>query len=454
MISRLQAAYRALVAPVAIRSDWDAAGRGNRAANWAAQPTAPNAWQDQPAILRARAESEYRNNPWARRAVNSWIGAAIGHSGIVPMTKDKAFRAAWDAWSEDVDAMGRLSWTEFQAQVLQTVMVSGEGFILFGIDASKQQPLTVLIVGPEFLDTSRTGPNTFAGIEFEGLKRSAYWLHRRNPNAAEWQQSIRVPADQVVHVFRPLTAGAQRGVSWLAPVLLPLREIQEYTESMLVRAKTGALYSGFVRTADGTNPLKSSTGDPALEPGSMTRLGPGEEVEFTNPPDSGATFDPFVNAQLRKIAAGLSMPFEVLSGDHRGVTFASGRHGLVEWRRQIEAVQYSFLVPQLCAPILRKWLDMALALGVIEERPKGLRWIGPQLEMLDPKSETAATVAKIRAGLLPRSEAIAISGWDADAIDAEYAADNVRADRLGLVFDSDARRVTQQGMNQQEAPQP
>jgi capsid protein len=45
----------------------------------------------------------------------------------------------------------------------------------------------------------------------------------------------------------------------------------------------------------------------------------------------------------------------------------------------------------------------------------------------------------IRAGLLSRSEAISAFGYDAEDIDREIAADNQRADELGLVFDSDPR---------------
>lgn len=45
----------------------------------------------------------------------------------------------------------------------------------------------------------------------------------------------------------------------------------------------------------------------------------------------------------------------------------------------------------------------------------------------------------IRAGLMSRSEAISACGYDAEDVDREIAADNRRADELGLVFDSDPR---------------
>ena len=45
----------------------------------------------------------------------------------------------------------------------------------------------------------------------------------------------------------------------------------------------------------------------------------------------------------------------------------------------------------------------------------------------------------IRAGLTSRSEAISAYGYDAEDVDREIAADNARADALGLIFDSDPR---------------
>ena len=51
----------------------------------------------------------------------------------------------------------------------------------------------------------------------------------------------------------------------------------------------------------------------------------------------------------------------------------------------------------------------------------------------------------IRSGLMSRSEAISANGYDAEDIDREIAADNQRADDLGLIFDSDARYTTRDG---------
>ena len=68
-----------------------------------------------------------------------------------------------------------------------------------------------------------------------------------------------------------------------------------------------------------------------------------------------------------------------------------------------------------------------------------VKWIPQGWQWVDPKKEFDAMLTAIRSGLLSRSEAISSFGYDAEDVDREIAADNARADALGLVFESDPR---------------
>ena len=410
MLSRFRAALDAFANPPQVRSiQWDAARPVKRLPEWTAQPSSPNTHFDNPIWLRGRSEGAYRNDAAARKAVDAIVNAAIGATGLNPQFADRAVQAEWETWSGDCDASGRLDWAGIEALLLQTVAVSGEAFALLVIDERAEGvPLRLQVLGPEYLDTSKTGGSTYAGIEYSGLRPTAYWMFAQTPGSVMtslW--SVRVPAAQCLHIFRPVAPGAQRGQSWLAPVLIALRELQEYLEAALVRQKTAALFCGVIRTRDGSNPLNpTDSATPSMEPGAMVRLQSFEdEVTFTDPPDVGSMFDPFVRAQLRRIAAGVGTPYEILSGDLSGVTFASGRHGLLDFKRSIEAIQYSLVVQQFCAPVLKTWLRMAQALGTIQGDGGRVRWIGPTIEMLDPRADTLATINRVRAGRYPRAGA-------------------------------------------------
>jgi lambda family phage portal protein len=184
-----------------------------------------------------------------------------------------------------------------------------------------------------------------------------------------------------------------------------------------------------------------------MEPGTLQILEPGEDIKFSAPADVGSSYAEFMRQQFRAVAAAMGITYEMLTGDLTQVNYSSIRAGLLEFRRRCEALQHGVIVHQLCRPIWRAWMDQAVLEGAIDlpgyrkDRrsyqaakliPQGWSWV-------DPQKEFNAMKLAIRAGLMSRSEAISGNGYDAEDVDREIAADNARADALGLVFDSDAR---------------
>jgi lambda family phage portal protein len=321
------------------------------------------------------------------------------------------------------------------------------------------------LLGSEFLDSSRVSDRDLNGIHYAADgRREGYWLYQKHPAMTVNVQSIMVPqlgpAEPfgALHAYRALQPGVERGVSLLAPAMLALRQLHTFLEAALTKQEISALFCGFAISPDGTNPLNAQPGQSggftaSMEPGTFALLNGTQSVEFSDPPDAGVWFDPFVKAQLRLIAAAVGMPYELLSGDLSGVTFASGRHSILAYRRRLEALQYNTVVAQFLRLVLQAWLRLAIGLGLLPGSPADypVRWIGPVVQALDPRQEIQSDIARVRAGFLPRSEIIARDGWDAETIDSEIAADNARADRLGNVYDTDPRKVTVQGQEQQSA---
>lgn len=63
-----------------------------------------------------------------------------------------------------------------------------------------------------------------------------------------------------------------------------------------------------------------------------------------------------------------------------------------------------------------------------------------------------ANLLSIRSGTMTLAEVIARQGRNPDAVLAEIAATNAKLDALGLVLDSDPRRVTKTGSAQTSDP--
>ena len=435
---------------------FDAAAPGRQLLTWR-PPVASFGSLRQPVSVLARARDAYRNNPRARRAVEATVAGAVS-TGIRPiletadLARKRRTHEAFLRWTDQCDFEGRRDFYGFEADVLRGVLVDGEALVVMSPNGQGAVPLELQLLAPEFLDTSRDVPGKIdSGIEYDAEgRRVAYYLFPKHPADIPEMLSRRVPASNVLHIFAPPAAGVPRGVSWLAPALTALHGIQTFDEAELTRARTASLFAGFVRTADGSNPLTNSQGDLVLEPGSISKLGPSEEITFAQPPES-KSYEQFIRTQLRAIASALSMPYELLASDVSQITFASGRSALISWKRWLEMIQHHLLVHQCCRPIWDLWVRYALMAGVLDgdlEDYRRVRWIAPPLPMLDSRAEVLASMQAIRAGLLSRTEAVAQTGLDAEQLEAEIAAENRRADNLGLIFDSDPRRTSAQGQEQ------
>src|SRR5262249_3180331 len=156
---------------------------------------------------------------------------------------------------------------------------------------------------------------------------------------------IRVPADSMCHLFQPLAPGQVRGISWLAPVLLRLHELDLYEDAQLVRQKVAALFAGFLTDPTGAaggfeGTQLGSVLTSGLEPGTLKILPPNVGIEFSKPPEIGADSNEFMRLQLRSVAAGLGVPEYLLTGDLSQANYSSLRAALIEFRARLEQIQY------------------------------------------------------------------------------------------------------------------
>src|SRR3954468_18352690 len=140
---------------------WQASSPLPRLRDWSGAPTAGYYSNDSPETLRRRAEDSYRNSPVSRRAIDFLANSVIGSVGVSPQFSDTRTQQLWSRWCDSCDYDQRNDWTGLQHLVLSTVAVSGEAFVLLTIDPEAQAvPLSLRVLSPDFLDTSRTDNTT------------------------------------------------------------------------------------------------------------------------------------------------------------------------------------------------------------------------------------------------------------------------------------------------------
>ena len=450
---------------------YDGAGHGKRLGNWYPSSSSINSLlASSLATLRTRSHDIVRKNPYASNAIDSVVSNCVG-TGIKPQSKakDPKFRDEvqnlWLQWTDEADAAGICDFYGLQALVLRSVIESGECFVRFKVDKKNMTvPLKLQVLEAEHLDVSKdydlkNGNVIKTGIEFDKSgKRVAYYLYKEHPGESNGFNidSVRIPASEILHIYKASRPGQIRGEPWLSNVLLKLYELDQYEDAELVRKKTAAMFVGFVTRLDPDNPIfpgsqgKDGVGLSNLEPGTMQLLDPGEDIRFSNPADVGGTYEVFIKQQLRAIAVGLGITYEQLTGDLTDVNYSSIRAGLVEFRRKCTALQHNLMVFQFCRPVWNKWFEYAILSDAIkipnDTDFSAVKWIPQGFSWVDPFKEQNAQMAAVRSGFKSRSEVVSELGYDIEEIDNEIAADNARAKKMGLHFDTTAMPPKEEGL--------
>ncbi len=405
-----------------------------------------------------------RNNPWVAAAVDSLVGNVVG-AGIKPQSThpDRAVRellqALWLRWTDTADTGGLADFYGLQAMATRAMIESGESFARLRVTPDTGAiPLRIELLDREQVPTDLHreiggGARIRAGIELDPAgRRVAYRVLTSRPGdplgASFRMDPLRVPAADCIHLFKPLAAGQLRGITWLAPALLRLHELDQFEDAALVKAKVAALFTGFITDPDGTVGGLTGTNTSGvltvgMEPGSLIPLPPGADIRFSTPAEHDA-YAPFVKNHLRAVAAGMGLPYELVSGDLEGVTYSSIRAGLIEFRRRVEQLQHNIVVHQFCRPVWERFVRLAVLAGELpardfESNPStymGCEWLPPKFDYVDPKKDVEAEILAIESGLKSRTQAIAERGFDAEQVDAEIAADKERAEGLGLCFEA------------------
>lgn len=432
--------------------------------------------------LRDRSRDLVRNNPYAAKAIEELVGNTVG-TGIVPQSDtgnaelDKIIDNEWLYFADQCDTPQRLDFYGMQSLIMRTIAESGESLVRFRprLPSDKLRvPLQLQLLESDFLDQSRTmgvvNGHVMQGVQFDLIgRRMAYWLFSQHPgsllilNPRGAIQSQPVPAEEVMHSYRVLRPGQVRGVPFLAPVMLALRDLDDYKDAERVRKKIEACLAAFVTQPEPQNPTIGNTSiDPvsgqrveSFSPGMIAYMAPGSEVK-TNDPKPAGGYREYTTSELQSIAAGLSVPYENLAQDLSLTTFSSYRAGQLGFRNTVECYRWLTLVPMFCMPVRRRFIDTLILTGAIPAKAAqdktislyGTSWTAPKWESVDPVKDAEATLRRIRTGTENLFDAMTSAGVDPRTQLRKIAQINEELDVLGIILDCDPRNVNVKGVEQ------
>jgi len=397
--------------------------------------------------LRAWVRMLVRDNPYARGVVETIVSSVIG-TGIVAHSmlenadgedeeeKNERREKVWEDWCKVCDIRGKLHFHEMQRLGRREQVEAGECLIhrikLKGrIHKGKYRPVPLALEMIEAdriaydKDTyiSRPGSSDVRivrGIEMdEDGTVLAYWVYKDHPTAPHTfdREPVRLPAEDVIHLFRQERIGQSRGVTWYAPIVEMLRTLGIYIENEMQASAVASCFTAFWKTkgarGTGLKPLSTGadTSDSAgneyafMEPAMIMKIGHEDGVEIANPNRPNSNAAPWINLMLRGIAVGTGLSFELVARDFSQTSYSSNRASQLEDRRRFREWQ-DYDVCHMCQPVWEWFVEAAAMIGhpdfpsVVEldsdfDKYAPVEWQTPMWEWVDPQADQASSQGAI-----------------------------------------------------------
>ncbi|MBO6755742.1 MAG: phage portal protein [Roseibium sp.] len=432
------------------------------------------------ALLRERSRDLERNNKHVAKAATVHADNLVGE-GITPRANtgdadlNKKIDELFDEWSENCDPGGQLSYHGMQHLAAREMVVAGE---MLGRQRIRRMsdglkvPLQIQMLEPDHIDDARQSPSASRtvvnGIEFDGIgRRTGYWMFPRHPgNRSQWRvgdhESRRIPADQIVHLYEAQRTQC-RGAPWTAPIILDVKDLQDYDTAELWRKKLEACLVGVIIPGEDDGLGDPTQSDPShlgvavkdvkgkdvskMEPGVFAVAHGGKDVKF-NSPAVTLSQESFNRLSTRGIAAGIRCPHVLMTGDTSQMNYSTFRADMLAYKKFIRSIQKHFILKNWCRPTYGWFLSIAQFMGEIPPGPVPVIWTFPRFEHVNPFDDMRADLIAVRSGFKSLAQVIAEHGGIPEQVLGQIKESNAKLDEMELVLDSDPRNVTLQGQLQ------
>ena len=450
--------------------------------------------------MRDRSRDLERNNDYARRFFGLLENNVLGHCGVGLQMKIRELVRKDGKFTEQYDTRANqlieTHWKRFcsreffsinkqhsglASQFLALRSTARDGSILIRKHYPKSSPyhFAVELIEADQLDTDYStympaGKVVKLGKEYDAAGNLvAYYILKYHPGEFVQPVSLgvyreRVPADQIIHLFKPERVGQSDGFPWLVSSMLGLKHLAGYQEAALVNARVAAAKMGFLKqmpNSTGTYPgQQASDGSRYMEtePGVVEILPQGMEFQSYDPSNPNTEYGNYVKAVLRGISAGLEVSYNSLANDLENVNYSSIRAGLMEEREAWKKIQ-TWFIESFIQPIFYEWLKSSLAWGAITDGnltlPAGKfdKFNAPEFkprrwDWVDPLKDMQADVLAVEKGFKSRRAIIAEQGGDIEDVFQDIAADEQLAEDNDLDFSPESSEQANKQPTTPDAP--
>jgi len=398
-------------------------------------------------ILRNRSRYEVANNSYAKGIVLTLANDCVGTGPRLQLLTEDAeinrtVEAAFSQWCQTTGLAGKLR------TMRMAKATDGEAFAMLTanprLDAAVK--LDVQLVEADRVSTPlllKGSTNDVDGIAFDPFGNPiAYTILRQHPGACTIWSPVgsydRVPAESIIHWYRPDRPGQHRGIPEVTPALPLFAQLRRYTLAVLGAAETAADFAAVLFTdapASGEAAAVEPMDVVELEKRMATVLPDGWKLGQIKAEQPGTTYSEFKREILNEIARCLNLPFNVAAGNSSGYNYASGRLDHQVYFKSIR-IEQAHLDAVVCDRILDAWLAEAMLLSDFAFL-RGLgdlphQWFWDGQEHADPAKEASAQEKRLKNHTTTLADEYAKQGKDWEVQLRQRAKEKQLMEELGL----------------------
>lgn len=397
-------------------------------------------------VLRCRSLAQ--NNEAAIGLLKNFTRNVVGANGFILQSKAlpaelrPRIEALWREYGSRSAAAvtmdERSSARDLDTLILRSLLIDGECFIHRVFDPLSRfgwryEVIDSLQIDPFYMvEETEYGGRIFMGIEYDDRGREiAFWYR---PTVCEQYQTgprERIPASDIIHLFRREFPAQMRGIPAFAGAVLNLKQLDDYRNAELVHAQIGSCVMG-VWEWDGQNGNDIITDAMADDKGQFIReikpgifpIAPrGYKAKFLQNPGTNTQFPQFVKSILRSITNCLGVSYNKGAGDYESVNYSSLREANLDDRESFTELQ-TVLIEGWKDLQFRDFIEYAFARNLVPGKTlaallphkfygKRFAWVDPAKEIKAKREEMALMLTSPKAELEAR-------GLDPDEVIADF----------------------------------
>ncbi len=434
--------------------------------------------------LRARSRQLGRDNDYAKSAFRevqvNVVGIGFGFQAKIKKQRggdlhedlNSQVESKWRRWKrkQHCDVTGLQAFDDIERHCMRAIVENGEVLIRkiqapFG---GSKIPFALELIESDMLDDNYNGLEANGnavrmGVEIDKWGRPvAYHILRKHPGDYQFgmtnrqergRDRVRVPANEIIHLFIRERTGQTRGVPWLHAAMTRIRHMGGYEEAEIIAARGAASLMGFIETEEGElqgDDVDAGQRVTEFEPGMFKQMKKGEKVNVPNIARPGTQFDPFMRMMIRGIASSIGGSYSGIASDFSQSSYSSMRQEKLSVQDTWRIIQ-KWLEGNFHQAIFEAWLDMAVLSGELslpkfdfapEEYYEACKWQPRGWAWVDPEKEVAAYRLAVASGFMTQGEVVGEMGGDLNELITQRASEIKLAESKGLYFESQGQKKT------------